>query len=293
MVPDNTNKGSANAEAKAEHEGRKLNRPRRRTMLDILIYVCGTLVLIGSLCLGYLGVSGGLKNQRILGLVILYGTLFFVLTGAFLFFYQRLRVQLAESAQKSKPFAVTIGGQWAQEERTLLGSQFWLSYSWQGRATISPIHRLMFIRITNRQSVKSMIETYRVEAENAKGEWVQLVWMDGQLGPIYMLSGDIRKAMLLSVPKLDSALTYRAMNPNETVEGWAFFEIPENVPAKSPLRIYVKDMGGAEITETVRNIPPDSFRQAGDMFKAERTLDLSDDNPVAWYYSKIISGATP
>ena len=74
-----------------------------RTVLDILIYSCGALVVVGGLCLSYLGVSGSLHNQRMLALWVLYLTLFFVLTGAFLYFYQNLQKSLANEPERERP----------------------------------------------------------------------------------------------------------------------------------------------------------------------------------------------
>ena len=92
-------------EAKAEAEtetARKETRPK--TMTDVFIYVCGALVVIGGLWLGYLGVFGHLKSQQSLGLWVLYATILFVLTGAFLYF-QKLIWQSKEvvAAQKTDP----------------------------------------------------------------------------------------------------------------------------------------------------------------------------------------------
>lgn len=77
-------------------------------MLDAAIYVCAALVLVGCICLGYLGVGGGFHNQRMLALKITYATLFLVLTGGFLYFYQKLRVDLerpdsADQVTKPRP----------------------------------------------------------------------------------------------------------------------------------------------------------------------------------------------
>lgn len=109
MNADDSNKGHAEPGAEAEHEGKKTG-PRRRKTMEALIQICGVLVVIGGLLIGYLGVSGGFTNQRILALWILYGTLFFVLTGGFLYFlsrqyeaqanapeYQRAYISLAKS----------------------------------------------------------------------------------------------------------------------------------------------------------------------------------------------------
>ena len=59
-------------------------------MLDILIYTCGALAVIGGAYLSYLGVFGHLSDQRVPALIALYGTLLFVLTGGFLYSLQKL-----------------------------------------------------------------------------------------------------------------------------------------------------------------------------------------------------------
>jgi hypothetical protein len=84
-------KDDAKVNAKTEHKAKEIWRKwREKSVLDVLIYICGILVVIGGLWLGYLGVSGHLNSQKVLGLWILYGTLFFVLTGAFLYFQKSI-----------------------------------------------------------------------------------------------------------------------------------------------------------------------------------------------------------
>ncbi|HJP95023.1 MAG TPA: hypothetical protein VJ875_23885 [Pyrinomonadaceae bacterium] len=99
VPPDSTQQDGPEAEAESKKEGEEIEPDGgSKTMLDVLMYVCGSLVIIGGLLLGYLGVSGGITNQRILALCILYFTLFFVLTGGFLFFLQRLLTQQSGGA---------------------------------------------------------------------------------------------------------------------------------------------------------------------------------------------------
>jgi hypothetical protein len=92
MTADKCDKDNPKTGAKAEHETKETEYPGRRwTMLDILAYICGVLALVGSLWLGFLGVSGSLRDQRIWALWVLYGTLLLILTGAFLYFHQNVR----------------------------------------------------------------------------------------------------------------------------------------------------------------------------------------------------------
>jgi hypothetical protein len=89
MTMSQAEKDNAKANAVTKGEAKK-ERPKR-TAMDIAIYICGVLFAIGGLWIGYLGVAGHLKDQKLLGLWIFYGTLISVLTGAFLFFHQRIR----------------------------------------------------------------------------------------------------------------------------------------------------------------------------------------------------------
>jgi hypothetical protein len=84
---DKAIEGTSKAYAKAKHKAEEVwKKWRPKSVLDVLIYICGTLAVLGSLWLGYLGVSGHLKNQQSFGLWILYATITLVLTGVFLHF---------------------------------------------------------------------------------------------------------------------------------------------------------------------------------------------------------------
>jgi hypothetical protein len=91
-----TEEGNDKASAIANGEGKK-ERPKRTTM-DVAIYICGVVFAVGSLWIGYLGVAGHLKDQKLLGLWVFYGTLISVLTGAFLFFHQRISAEISARA---------------------------------------------------------------------------------------------------------------------------------------------------------------------------------------------------
>jgi hypothetical protein len=96
--------GHADSKVEPEPEHEQIKSLRGgRSVLDVAIYACGTLAVIGGLCIGYLGVSGGFHNQRVLALWLLYFSLLFVLTGAFCYFLQRLKVDIAREDAAKEP----------------------------------------------------------------------------------------------------------------------------------------------------------------------------------------------
>jgi hypothetical protein len=188
-----------------------------------------------------------------------------------------------EEAGRSGPYAISVVGGMGTDKRAPNSGALWFGYQSKFGQTLSPIHRMVFIRLTNLQSVRSMIETYRVEIQTTRGEWVRLTRIDGQTGSIYMIFGDPQKAILFDMAVLDSVLSNRVINPRETVEGAAFFELPENIELNRPLRIYVKDFGGAEMTQTIQEQPVGDFSQGLGMRKLAM-VDLS--NSKVGYYSE-------
>src|SRR2546423_851992 len=105
MSSHNANQSGSETSAKAQRKAEEIwHKWRGKSVLDVLIYICGTLVIVGGLWLGYLGVSGHLKSQKALGLWVLYGTLFFVLTGSFLYFQKLIwEAQTAAVTPPDKP----------------------------------------------------------------------------------------------------------------------------------------------------------------------------------------------
>src|SRR5437867_3814606 len=132
---------------------------------------------------------------------------------------------------------------------------------------LSPVHQMIAIRLTNRQSVRSMIETYTVEIQTGNGDWIKLIRIDGTRGELYFITkGNPKEAKLVQIAKLDSVLYARTIDPGETVEGVAFFELPKSVEEDNPpLRVYVKDFGGAEMTQIIPSQPQSDFAQGWTM----------------------------
>jgi hypothetical protein len=100
MNTNNANEGHAETSAEAEHENKE-EQPKPRGTMDVLIYICGALVIISGAVLSFLGISGGLKDHRSLGLWVLFLTILFALTGAFLYFQKRLGEGQAVSSPAS------------------------------------------------------------------------------------------------------------------------------------------------------------------------------------------------
>jgi hypothetical protein len=176
----------------------------------------------------------------------------------------------ADFSPINKPFKIDIPVMLGQDDRNF-GAAFWLR-----QANIcSPIHRIMIIRITNQQSIRSMVETYTVETQRQNGTWAKLSHIDPTRGNVFMVEKDMRDATLLHVEALDNVLQNRAITPKETIEGWAFFELPEDIPMEQPLRIYVKDFGGAEIVEVINAAQSEGFGQGAGFNVIQGKIDLS------------------
>ncbi len=211
------------------------------------------------------------------------------------------RIWESDSVVHNVPFAITIGTAFAASNRAVNDGAAW--YSWYqpppGGELISPIHWMMIVRITNRQPVRSQIETYRVEAKARDEKWTRLTWMDGESGGIYkIIDGNPKNAITLDMPKMDVILERRILAPNETVEGWVFLEYPENFiphPDAQPFRIYVKDLGGAETVQEVNSPLGQSSEFArGAGFRSLGKADLSGAR--IGYYSdglRLRQGARP
>ncbi len=208
--------------------------------MDIAVYICGVLFAIASLWLGYLGVSGHLRDQKLLGLWVLYGALIFILTGAFLYFTQKLWNDIGTAFTVIEANALLLS-----DDAEPGDAVAW--YEWNDKihnGNVSPIQRLSQFRLTNRQQRRSQIETFRFEIQDGNGNWQPIVNMLGYNRNIYF--GQINDAKLLNLTSLGEQLLLRFLDFNETAEGWEALEIPAGISANRPLRMYIKDYGGTE-----------------------------------------------
>lgn len=185
---------------------------------------------------------------------------------------------LAETTKKSspqEPFTVTVSTVFVGMNRSL-GSPFWYSWGPPNRI-LSPIHVMMMVRITNNQPNRSQIEKYSVDVSTGENKWIRLMWMNAAGRSVYFIPNFKKNAkeafQILDSPFLDSVLSHRSISPNETVEGWALFEYPEEM-GSGPMRINLKDFGGAETSQLIKT-SVDTFTQ-GTSLRFEGMTDMSD-----------------
>jgi hypothetical protein len=211
----------------------------------IMVYTVITIITasIATVGVGFL-VAGYQQANRTL--MIYSGLIAWIFTGATI-----AATMLKDAPESSAPtFSVAAITMIGTRERAS-GGLLWLAHqSYDGSTILSPAHRAILIRITNRQPVRSMIETYRVEVLNTRNAWTQLTHIDPTRGTVY--AGDIGAARIISADQmLDHVIQQRNIVPRETIEGWALFEIPEDLGLQQPMRIFVKDFGGAEVTREI------------------------------------------
>jgi hypothetical protein len=192
--------------------------------------------------------SRGFENIR-MGFYWLIPTCIF-LSAAVLSGYWYYVVKPARGASERK-FAVAAEHKFLRKNREIDAAGFWLLHAPQGVQTLSPIPVAVHVRYTNLQPVASMIDRYTVEAQGSNNEWVRLSRIDGRYGVIYWatnLNDAVRVAMVDG--PFDLLLQNKNIQPNETVRGWIFLEIPPNVTiGDDPTwRFSVKDMLGVEST---------------------------------------------
>lgn len=248
-------------------------RGRMEVAIQVVTVIAGLLVIATTI----VAVSS-FSNKFTITLWLGYATAIFLLLAGCLYWQK----QHWENEKKVAPFEILVSSSIEVNTRALDLATGW--YRWRASPlgdSVSPIHRMMVIRITNRQTVRSQIESYRVEAQMPDGRWVRLIWMNGGACDVYWMD-DPRDAKLVDLIKLDSMLLGHTLAPNESVEGWAFFELPEDIPFAQPLRIYVKDYGGAETTQEVNR--PAEFNQWG-WWRPTGSYDLS--KATFRYYSEV------
>lgn len=87
-----TNQHNSGTDAEAAHENQSVEHllSRRNKFMDDLMYVFGTLAVLGGVVLSIIGVFAGFHDHRSLALWIGYATCVFVLTGVFCYFQKRI-----------------------------------------------------------------------------------------------------------------------------------------------------------------------------------------------------------
>jgi hypothetical protein len=83
-------KGHAKAKAKSKHKTKSVRRGRKEKAMDVLLVIFTALTIISGAILSFLGIAGGLKNHRSLGLWMLFATIVFALVWAFLYIQKQM-----------------------------------------------------------------------------------------------------------------------------------------------------------------------------------------------------------
>jgi len=264
-MPENDHEQDAAEHSKGETVGGGKDNPRRNGMG---IFMSTVLIGVGLLFIG-IGANawarGGYGNAVLAAYWGIAGYLVFGIGAGVTYYSYVIRPAKAairntqQSQTQGEPFSVNVVTALGRDDRLLRSAGFWLSYG----KICSPIHRMLFVQITNMQTVPSVIATYRVEVQKSDGTWIKLTRMDGRIGAVYHLL-ELKSAYLYSIDTLDAVISNRKIIPKETVEGWALFELPEDLPLALPIRVYVRDYGGAETTQvvSVSSISED-FEQTG------------------------------
>ncbi len=210
-------------------------------------------IAIGSILLAIALTLYGRQGYNNLLLALIWGAAGYFVFGIGLsggYWYYVLKPAKVE-VTRPPAFAITYAGGFDKNERDF-DALVWIKYNSQLGCTISPIHKAVMIRLTNLQPIDSVIETYVMEVQNPNGDWVKLIRMDGSKGRVYSLTKDeLKRAKGFDLKTLDSLIAGKRIAPNETVEGVVLFELPQSIAPKAPMRFYVKDFGGASMTQRV------------------------------------------
>lgn len=284
-----------NAKADAVTKGKDKNERPKRTKMDVAIYICGVLFAVGGLWMGYLGVAGHLKDQKLLGLWVFYGTLISVVTGAFLFFHQRIsNIQEAQNAQVAartkERFPAAVEFIFGSAKRDMNPS-FWYAIG----GAIYPAHAALFIRVVN-NGPPSMMRFPEVQARNSKGDWVNLIkipYPQEGYGAFYRtFDHDLRDAMQWTAPCFEPQIVNRVIPSHDVVRGWAFFEVPEDLEIEpgTKLRIQIRDVAG---DESLQEVVTEESTLLVPMTSSDEKTDLSRHYKYYWSDQKFVNEPAP
>jgi hypothetical protein len=133
-------------------------------------------------------------------------------------------------APRRGPFAVYLGTATLRQRDNLAQGPYVQSVQGCPADTTVAIHYLTHMSITNRLPVKTFIKSYSVEVRTGRGEWEHLVHL--QVIPpdyeLYFFHFSERLTRLLDMPLIDDSLRDHALEPGESVSGFALFAFPKN-----------------------------------------------------------------
>lgn len=129
---------------------------------------------------------------------------------------------------------------------------FLLKYSTSLGPTLSPAGLAIFIRIESLAPQRELISNLRMEAKAKDGNWIELILIRTEEGPIYF-GKDIWEVTQLDLSETDllRLMVGKYMEPRTMIRGWVFFTYPQGFqnPEHKDLRITVTlNSGRSEVT---------------------------------------------
>jgi hypothetical protein len=117
--------------------------------------------------------------------------------------------------------------------------------------SVTPVPIALFVRIVNRQSIPSTVDTLRVQVAVGKQSWFGgFKWIDTKELPDYLPLYWVNKfpneckPMQLVGPRLKEVLEKGPIPPHGTVEGWLLLDVPQSynsAPSPRTYRLRAKD----------------------------------------------------
>jgi hypothetical protein len=257
-------------------------------------YLSDPLILIGFFLLlaftfsrylikkGVIGPMPKAQGYRILRLILLYG---FIIALLIIIFGFALRHEALVRQQQTgkentitpKPFSVDIKVAFSCSRAKDIG--FWLAYKSKYGNTVSIIPLMLYMQITNLQSVPATINSLSLVIKPDKKDWqkVYAIHRPGSkvLFPIEGLH-DVGRVTFDSGELLD-LLNNRAILPHETVKGWILYYYPEDIIFPVQFCFYLVDTAKTEYSETIAmpKNDPDVLNNASINIAKEPENDVS------------------
>src|SRR5215469_1930442 len=149
-------------------------------------------------------------------------------------------------------FAVSTLASAYSSKRTLDRFNFWYEHDFKSGPTIFPVQELVYFEIVNLQSHPSTVKSYSVALRTSLFGRVEMTTMNLQYGQLFsgpisgtplkqntlVIGGDVllngpdvvsgNMLAVLDLKSLDRELANHPIQPHETVQGWAAFDIPVN-----------------------------------------------------------------
>lgn len=127
------------------------------------------------------------------------------------------------------PFAVYLGTAIFRQRENLAEGPYAQVVQGCSASTIVAIQYLTHISIKNRLPVKTFIDSYSVEVRTGRDKWEHLVHL--HLIPnykLYFFHSSQRLTPLQDMPLIDDHLRDHALEPGESISGFALFAFPKN-----------------------------------------------------------------